>query len=83
MIQAKNPNWKPLERLLGTDTGKLGEWEWCYAYEDAGGDIQVYRHGHTRRELLIEARSGDTYKRCAGDFAPISPEEALRRATTF
>ena len=52
----ENPNWKPLEKIIGPDG--CGDFMWMW--QEAG--IEFYKHIRTRRYLLLDS-TGQCYRR--------------------
>ena len=75
MNQAKfevgEPNWEPLEALLSMEDCE------DFMYMGTVGDIELYKHRHTRRYLNICGTSGKFYRYAPDRYIEISRVEAL------
>ena len=65
----ENPNWKPLELLVGTEG--CGEFMWMW--REAG--VEFYKHIHTRRYLRLDSE-GRCYQRDS-DPDGLTPADAM------
>jgi hypothetical protein len=70
----ENPNWKPLERLLGSSGCENFMWMWS----EAG--VEFYKHMRTRRYLLLDA-AGQCYRRGPSGLELCDIQGELKRVT--
>jgi hypothetical protein len=71
MIEATQPNWKPLERIFSRFE--------CSNFMHIGtvGTIEQYKHRDTRRYLNIDANTGEFYLRGNNTYIKVSKAAAL------
>ena len=69
-----NPNWRPLEELVGPSGCAQFMWMWREA------EIEFYKHIVTRRYLLLDA-AGRCYRREASGFQLVEVWIELERVT--
>jgi len=65
------PNWTPLERVLPPDE--------CvnYMYMGRAGEIELYKHRHTRRYLNIGLNGTSFYLYSGENYVEVTQAEAL------
>jgi hypothetical protein len=70
-ITVGKPNWTPLERVLSPDE--------CtnYMYMGRAGEIELYKHRHTRRYLNIRSNGSNFYLYSGGNYVEVTQAEAL------
>jgi hypothetical protein len=70
-ITVGEPNWTPLERVL--------PYEECmnYMYMGRAGEIELYKHRHTRRYLNIGSNGCSFYLYSGGNYVEVTQAEAL------
>jgi hypothetical protein len=76
MVQGEQPDWQPLEDLVGTDV--VGDFMWMYevALSD-GRSLHAYKHVDTRRYIHMTAdRSAFAYEP-ERRYLPVPAEEVL------
>jgi len=70
----ENPNWKPLEKVIGTNGCGPFMWMW----REAG--VEFYKHICTRRYLLLDSE-GHCYGHGPGGLEPADIRAELERVT--
>ena len=70
----ENPNWKPLEDLVGPDG--CGEFMWMWRE----GEVEFYKHIRTRRYLLLDSE-GRCYRGGPDGLKPADVNAELKRVT--
>ena len=70
-LEVGEPNWKPLEAVLPVEDCE------DFMYMGRVGDIELYKHRHTRRYLNISSTSEKFYRYMADCYVEISRVEAL------
>jgi hypothetical protein len=70
-ITVGEPNWAPLEHVLTLND--------CmnYMYMGRAGDIELYKHRHTRRYLNISCAGDRFYRYSSGTYIEITQSAAL------
>jgi len=68
----ENPNWKPLEELVGPSGCAHFMWMW------RDGEIEFYKHIVTRRYLLLDA-AGQCYRRTPTGFQLVDARTEIER----
>jgi hypothetical protein len=70
-VTVGEPNWAPLERVLPLND--------CmnYMYMGRAGDIELYKHRHTRRYLNIGCAGDRFYRYSSGNYIEITQSAAL------
>lgn len=72
--------WKPLEDLLGPSYCA----EFMYMGRDQERGFEMYKHIGSRRYLIIDPATGDTYRRVSGnDWSKVPTGEAIRFARSL
>ena len=70
-VTVGEPNWTPLE--LAVPTCELEN----FMYMGRAGEIELYKHRLTRRNLNISRDDGRFYRYCHGTYIEISQSDAL------
>ncbi len=70
----ENPNWQPLEHLVGR--GGCSEFMWMWRE----GGIEFYKHIWTRRYLLLDSE-GRCYTQGPNGVRPADVQTELKRVT--
>ncbi len=70
-MEVGEPNWQPLERVLPREECEL------FMYMGRSGEIELYKHCHTRRYLNISTTSHRFYQYLDGRYVEISQHAAL------
>ncbi|MGH9435653.1 MAG: hypothetical protein ACRD06_06605 [Terriglobia bacterium] len=66
-----NPDWRPLERLIGS---RCAEFMWMWRE----GGVQFYKHINTRRYLHLD-KTGRCYRQGPTGLEPGNLDEELKR----
>lgn len=66
-----NPNWLPLERLIGSCCAQ-------FMWMGRQGDVEFYKHIDTRRYIRLNSR-GACFREGPGGLEPANLEEELKR----
>ena len=68
----ENPNWKPLEGLVGLSGCEEFMWMW------REGELEFYKHIRTRRYLLLDS-TGQCYRRGPNGLESVDAQAELAR----
>ena len=70
-IEVGKPDWRPLENAIPP--------EYCedYMYMGKAGDLVLYKHRLTRRDLIIDAVTGKFYRYANSEYVEIDRRQAL------
>ena len=68
----ENPNWRPLEDLVGPSECRDFMWMW------REGGIEFYKHICTRRYLLLDS-AGRCYRQCVDGLRQTDVQVELKR----